>query len=385
MSRLVLVFVLIGAALVGVVFLAQQYPQNLFIKFAEFIWTPDVITFGIWLIGLLVAAVAAFKLLIFLLQLPSELLAFSSRLSHKRSSRKLAEGITAYATGDYSQAADLLIHTKALAPNLHSAALLLAARCHSHQHNHKVARRLIHQARKGIPEDTPLDLLELEADMSDEFPDFTLRKLVQISERNPHNMRALDMLIRICSENNLWKEAGEVLLRKVQSAQFLNPQKRTEILRAVLKALLHDAAEKYDVQRVQWLYRNSERDLRETVKAEYARYLAIAGDVGKAEKILQPMIEKDWDAEAIACYSSVSIRKDPQRRLEQVKQWLTMHPNNPDLLAAAARLYRQCGLHAQASEHFEQSLREKADYRVWHEAQNAVREPKTPASGLSEN
>ena len=372
MPLLILILILIGGAFAGIVFVAHQYPEGLFIRFAEFIWEPDLVTFGIWLIGLFVAMVIVFKILVFFLQLPAEILTLNSRLSRRRSNRKLTEGVTAYATGDYAKAADFLSHTKALPPQLHGAALLLAIRCYIYQNQNEKARRLLRQARKNLDEDVSLDLLELETDISDEFPDFTIRKLTQISEQQPGNMRAVDTLIRVCSESGLWKEAGEALLRKVQNAPSLSKQKRKEVSHSILIALMHDAAGKNDPQKIHWLHRNAERELREQTKVEYARYLATAGDFVKAEKILRPLIEKDWDSEAIACYSSPSIRTNSEHRLKQVKHWLVLYPRNSHLLAAAARLYRQCGLHTQASEHFEKSLQEKADYRVWQEAQDTL-------------
>ena len=313
-----------------------------------------------------IGVVLSVKLLSFVIQLPTRLLEFGGHWNEKRAQKKLSEALVAYTLGQYHHALKLLVHTKALPSFLRGAVGLIEARCHMHCEDMQSAQASLNSARMYLPSKTDLQLLTTEISWNDKKPNYVARELAQIIEKDANNLRAVNLLIKLGKEQNEWREAGEVLLRRIKKDRTIGDLKCKEIMSCILIALFEDAATRKDYQRIHWLYKNS--GCKEEVQEEYAFYLALAGEEEKAEKILQSVIEKKQNQKAIVYFSSSQIINGSKRRLDKVKRWLEEYPDNPALLAAAARLYKQCGLCEQANEYYEKSLAIKADYQVWKEA-----------------
>ncbi len=367
MKRIFFMMVLILVAVLALVALAGQHQGQVVFRLGGWEYGASFLSFGIFLIGLFVVSALLIRLSVSVLRIPARVSAALERNRRKQAREKLGEGLAAYAGGDYKRAAASLAKTDALGAPLNGAVNMLLARCKMHCGDADEARRALNKARRAVSDGEILDLLQIETQASEQPPEATVRKLMRVIDKNPDNLRAIECLRKLCSENGLWKIGGETFLR-VSAALELPERDSLDTLACAATALMRDAAERKDGQRVRWLWRNCDARVRERTQADYAVNMMRAGMVGKGESILKRLIEADWNSQAIERFASPDIAEGAQERLEQAKRWLASQPDNPALLAAVARLYRQCGLSAQAKEHFEKSLALRPDYKVWREA-----------------
>lgn len=367
MKRLLLVMVSVLIAVLAVVAFSTQYKGRVVIKFGEWEYIASFLDFSIFLIGLFLISAILIRLSTFVLRMPSQLSAAIGRSYRKHALKKLGEGLSAYAGGDYKRATAAFGKTSALGEPLNGAVNMLLVRCKIYCGSVGEARKALNKARRTVADSELLDLLQIEIEASGQPPEVTVRKLVQVIDHNPDNLRAIEYLQKLCSEKGLWTIGGETFLR-VSAALGLAGEDSLDALSRVVGVLMRDAADRKDGQRLQWLWRNCDAQVRARTEVDYAANMMRVGMLGKGERILKQLIEGDWDRRAIESFTSAAIAEGVQERLEQVKKWLALHPDDPVLMAAAARLYQQCGLSAQAREYFDKSLALQPDYKVWCEA-----------------
>ena len=366
MTRIFFITVLILAAMAAVAVFSTQYQGQISIDINGWEVSVGFLHLGIFLIALFLASVALVQLLLFALRIPARVLEVIGRGHKRRAMKKFSEGLISYAGGDYRRAAVLFGKAGALGAPLDGAANMLLARCMMRCGDTGKAHRALGSARQNIADEL-LSLLQVEIEAGSQPPEVTARRLVEVINYNPGNLRAIEYLQQLCFEKDLWKVGGEAFPH-ISEAYKSSDKDGLDVLSHILRVLMRDAAEKKDEQRLQWLWRNCDEQVRLRTEADYALNIARVGTVRKAEKIFKRLIEADWNREAIENFTSPDITQGARERLEQVKRWLESHPDNPTLMAAAARLYRQCGLSEQAKEYFDKSLSLKPDYKVWREA-----------------
>jgi HemY protein len=99
--------------------------------------------------------------------------------------------------------------------------------------------------------------------------------------------------------------------------------------------------------------------------ATYARALQVAGDPATAEKLLREAIDGGREAALVRLYGELQL-PDALAPLERAEHWLRAAPEDPDLLAACARLALQAELIGKARSYLEASLARR------HSAENSL-------------
>jgi HemY protein len=89
--------------------------------------------------------------------------------------------------------------------------------------------------------------------------------------------------------------------------------------------------------------------------AIFARGLMQAGDHGAAEKLLREAIDDGVEPALVRLYGEVSV-PDALVPLDRIEHWLRKSPEDPDLLAASAKLALRAELIGKARSYLEASL-----------------------------
>lgn len=91
------------------------------------------------------------------------------------------------------------------------------------------------------------------------------------------------------------------------------------------------------------------------VLSVYALALARVGQGGDAEQVLRAALRRQWHGALVAAYGRVAA-DDPARQLRRAEGWLEQHPEDSELLLAAARLCIRTQLWGKARSYLESSL-----------------------------
>jgi HemY protein len=89
--------------------------------------------------------------------------------------------------------------------------------------------------------------------------------------------------------------------------------------------------------------------------ATYARALSQSGDESNAEKVLREALDDRLEPALVRLYGEL-VLPEPLAPLERVEAWLRNSPEDPDLLAASARLALRAELIGKARSYLEASL-----------------------------
>ena len=186
-----------------------------------------------------------------------------------------------------------------------------------------------------------------------------LQTLEQLDASGDLNSRGLELMTRLCQQLGRGEQL-RALAPRLRSTKELPEAQVNELLAQVQLEELRAAGDRRDVAAVNSAWADVPRTTRRLPQAiaSYARSLMLANDHVAAEKVLREALDESLDAGLARQYGELVV-PDPLSPLDRVEQWLRKAPENPELLAASAKLALRAELIGKARSYLEASLARK--------------------------
>lgn len=325
---LVVVVVLLCA--IGANFLLQD-PGSVVITFRGKIIEMSVIVLGI-LVALLVGALwLAGKLL----DAPRKLGEAAGRYRAGRAGARLTRGVIEVAEGNFAKGERMLARSAGAseAPLLN---YLQAARAAHLLGEDERRDTWLKQAYENLPGAANAVLLtQAELQLDQKQYEQALATLRRIEESAPNHTHALTLLGRIYYRLGDWRQLAD-LLPKIRKHGRVDAATLEEWSVRVYREQLDNAA---SAAALEESWQKVPKDLRNNVDLLESRNanLVRTGMHDQAEKELVAELKREWRAPLVRLFGQVK-GSDPVKQLRHAEDWLTGHPEDPDLMLAAARL-----------------------------------------------
>jgi HemY protein len=186
-----------------------------------------------------------------------------------------------------------------------------------------------------------------------------LQTLEQLEASGDLNSRGLELMARLCQKLGRGEQL-RALAPRLRSAKELPEAQVNELLAQVQLEELRAAGERREAAAIEEAWSAVPRTTRRLPQAiaTYGRALMNAGDHPAAEKLLREAIDDEPDAALVRLYGDVALA-DPLGPLERAEKWLRKSPEDPELLAASAKLALRAELIGKARSYLEASLARK--------------------------
>jgi HemY protein len=186
-----------------------------------------------------------------------------------------------------------------------------------------------------------------------------LQTLEQLDASGDLNSRGLELMARLCQKLGRGEQL-RALGPRLRSAKELPETQVNEILAQVQLEEVRSAGERRDAAAATDAWSNLPRATRKLPQAiaAYARALVAAGEPVAAEKLLREAIDDKLETVLVRLYGEL-VLPDALTTLERAENWLRHAPEDPELLAASARLALQAELIGKARSYLEASLARK--------------------------
>ncbi len=347
-----LVALLVAAVAVGVV--VQRDPGYVLIVVGPYTVETSLSLFVILslagfavLARVLRAAIAAWRL-------PDRARRWSRERRARRARRQLYAGCLALREGRWADAERLLSRAApdSEAPLLNYLEAARAAQLRGDLAARDHWLRLAHEHRAG--HELALGLTQAELQIRQRQWEQALATLRRLREQSPHHPYILRLLLDAYRQLGDW-EGIQSLLPEVRKRRLLPPEELDEIETGVLEARLDRADSDPGALARTWKALGRRRREDPRLVARFARAMLQHGSPDAAEKALRQALAQHWDRELVTLYGQ-TCGSDPGRQLNTVEGWLRDHPQDPDLLLAAARIARRHRLWGKARAWLEAAL-----------------------------
>jgi HemY protein len=325
-----LVVVALFACALAAHFLLQD-PGYVVINFQDYVVEMSVPV----LLGFLVLLLFLAWFISKLLRAPRRLGEAAGRLKSGRAGNRLTRGMIEVAEGNFARGEKLLTRA-APASDAPLLNYLQAARAAHLQGEDERRDKWLREAYERTPEAASAVLLtQAELQLDQGQYEHALATLRQLDEKAPNHSHALNLLGRLYYRLGDWRHLGELLPRLKKHGR-VDPAVLEKWSVRVHRENL-DQADEVAVVDAAWsaVPRNLKNhvDLLEAYFASLVR----AGQQDRAEKELAAQLKREWRAPLVRLYGTIES-SDPARQLRRAEGWLREHPEDIDLLLAAARL-----------------------------------------------
>ncbi len=252
-----------------------------------------------------------------------------------RAGQKLMRGMIEVAEGNFARGEKML----ARAASTSDAPLfnyLQAARAAHLQGNDERRDEWLKLAYEHTPAATNAVLLtQAELQLDRKQYEQALATLRRIEENSHDHSYALGLLGELYYQLEDWDNLGKLLPRLKAQGRITNDTIRTWTIRVHREHL--DRAQDGDAVQAAW--KSVPRNLRASLELLEAYFAALIrnGKHEQAEKELAAALKKEWRGPLVRQFGLVQ-GPDASKQLKRAEGWLATHPEDPDLLLAAARL-----------------------------------------------
>jgi HemY protein len=183
-----------------------------------------------------------------------------------------------------------------------------------------------------------------------------LQTLEQLDASGDLNSRGLELMARLCQKLGR-REQLRQLGPRLLSAKELPEEQVNELLAQVRLEQVRAAGEQADPSQLEQAWSDLPRAVRRLPQSivTYARAAMSCHDHPGAERALRELIDETADGAAVRLYGDL-VLPEPLAPLERAEGWLRRRPEDPELLAACARLCLRAELFGKARTYLEASL-----------------------------
>lgn len=351
--------ILVASALVGgglFAHLVLDDPGYVAISVGRSLFETTVPVFLLLLVGLYFLTRAALESL----TARRRLATLRAERRRRRARDETQRGLLDLAAGRWHSAEELLTRS---APDADSAAAnyLVAARAADLQDAVDRRDEWLARAQEAAPGERAAALVTLtEMQMRRGQDQAALQTLEQLDASGDLNSRGLELMARLCQKLGRGEQL-RTLGPRLRSAKELPEAQVNEILAQVQLEEVRAAGEQRDAAKVHAAWGDVPRATRRLPQAiaTYARALIAADQPIAAEKVLREAIDEDHlEPQLVRLYGELTLA-DALSPLDRAEQWLRKSPQDPDLLAACARLALHAELIGKARSYLEASLARK--------------------------
>ncbi|MDJ0758261.1 MAG: heme biosynthesis HemY N-terminal domain-containing protein [Woeseiaceae bacterium] len=330
-----------------------------------------LLVFAIWLVRRLLIA-------------PRLLGEAAGRYRAGRAGQKLTRGMIEVAEGNFARGEKLLARAahSSDSPLFNYLQAARAAHLQGKDERRDEWLKLAYEETPGAANAVLLTQAELQLD-SKQYEQ-ALATLRRLDENSRNHGYALTLLGRLYFKLEDWQQLGQVLprIRKFGRVETATLDEWT--MRVHCEEL--EAAPDGDavIRELASVPKRLNSD--PTVLEAYYRALIRTGMSDKAEKDLATAIGKNWRGPLVRLYGIVE-GADPSKQLKKAEGWLTKHPEDPDLLLAAARLCLRNKLWGKARSYLESviGIRPSPEvYQVYGKLLNQLGEADAAAEAFRE-
>lgn len=287
------------------------------------------------LIGMLAAAAVTAWLTVKVLRAPRRLGEAAGRYRAERAGQKLTRGMIQIAEGNYARGEKLITRAAAGsdAPLLN---YLQAARAAHLLGNGERRDEWLKTAYEDIPDaENAILLTQAEFQIDEERYESALATLKRIEESSPNHGYALTLLGRLYYRLEDWRQLAELMPRLRKHTQ-IDPDTLAEW---ATRVHLEELAVAPDEASVDGRWNTVSKDLKRSLplRVAYLEALKRTGASDAAEKQIAKAMKRSFEPALADIYGTLDS-SDLSRQLKRAEAWLGDHPDDPDLLLAAARL-----------------------------------------------
>jgi HemY protein len=183
-----------------------------------------------------------------------------------------------------------------------------------------------------------------------------LQTLEQLDASGDLNSRGLELMARLCQKLGR-REQLRQLGPRLLSAKELPEEQVNELLAQVRLELVRAAGDQANQSQLEQAWSEVPRAVRRLPQSivTYARAAMSCHDHPGAERVLRELIDETADGAAVRLYGDL-VLPEPLAPLERAEGWLRRRPEDPELLAACARLCLRAELFGKARSYLEASL-----------------------------
>jgi HemY protein len=351
MLRLTFFVIVVGAAAVALAWFADQ-PGTLSIEWLGYQIETSVFVAGLMLGGIVLASVALWSALRYLLSRPAILSAVMKKKREKRGLDALSRGLIAVGAGDKDEARKYAGQAHKLLPGEPLTGLL---RSQSAQlHGDRATARQIFETMAEAPETEMLGLRGLFLEARRENESEAARQFAERAmERNPDLAWSVNALFELQCKAGDWAGALRTLDVSQRQKQIEKPLATRR--RAVLLTAQAMEAEKRDMNQARQLALEAHKLAPDLVPAaEIAgRVMASQGDATRAARVIAKTWELNPHPDLAIAYAHTRPGESPRERLKRVvflAQWAPDNLEGAIAVASAA-----------------------AEARAWEEAREALK------------
>ncbi len=316
------------------------------------------------LVGLIISLFVFAWLTVKVLRAPRQLGQAAGRLRSGKAGQKLTLGMIEIAEGNLARGEKMLARAAGVseAPLLN---YLQAARAAHLMGQGDRRDNWLKQAYEKMPEAANAVLLtQAEFQLDQKQFESALATLRRIEQDSPNHSHALTLLARIYFQLEDWRQLSELLprLRKVsqvdnQTLELWSTRVAEEELRVAPDESAVDG---------RWQAVSKELRQREELLICYYEALARVGADLRVVRELTKLLKRRWVPSLVGIYGTVT-GKDTMKQLKTAEGWLDVHPEDPDLLLAAARLCQRNELWGKARSYLESLLALRPTPEVYQE------------------
>jgi len=305
------------------------------------------------LVSLVAILFIAIWLIAKLIKAPKRLGEAAGRYRSYRAANRLTRGLIEVAEGNFAKGERILIRSAGVSetPLLN---YLQAARAAHLQGHYQQRDNWLRQAYERMPEASSAVLItQAELQIDEGEYEQALATLRRLEQNAPGHAQAMQLLGRLYYRLEDW-DSLEKLLPKLSRNKNKDPETLLEWQTRVQLEYLRKARD-FETLKNLWDSAANELQRRSAIFEAYIEGLMRVDQHDLAEKELLRRLKKEWNGRLAGLFGRVK-GSNSVRQLKRAEGWLRDHPEDPDLLLAAARLCLRNELWGQARSYLETTI-----------------------------
>ncbi|NND65310.1 MAG: hypothetical protein HKM24_05015 [Gammaproteobacteria bacterium] len=325
---------------------------------------------------LLLALYGLLRLLLSVLRVPRRMRRSLGRHRRQKAYRLFSRGLVELAEGSWNRGEKLLARS-ANSSELPLLGYLGAARAAQLQGADERRDNWLKLAYEQDPKAAKAVLFtQAELQIAHQQFEQALATLRKVQDETPDHTQSLVLLAKIYRQVGEWEEL-EKLLPKLRKRKALARDKLEVLTVEVYERLFSQATELIEPshttgatpsdsvrsrarEEISVRWRSMPLSVRKVpaVAAAYARALSRVGEGSEAEGLVRKQLKRNWTPNLVRLYGEVTAR-DTLKQLNRAEQWLSDHPEDPELHLTLAALCVRNELWGKARKYLETGLDQK--------------------------
>ena len=277
---------------------------------------------------------------------------YRQRQRNRKANQALRNAVTYFFSGRFVQAERAAKFAAGQADNRTVAALIGARAAHARQEYERSDLWLSSAENQETQEAILLSAAELHLNANDAKG--ALGAISKMRSQAGRRVQTLRLSLRAHQLLGNWRHVME-LLKPLEKRKALHPTALTKLKQTVYENVLRDY--QYDAEQLLLHWKKFPKDVRLTPSVTYmaAGFLIALDHHQEARDMIEQSLSVHWESGLLRRYPQ-SANGDALPMIQKAERWLTLHPNDPDLLFALGCLCQHQGLWGKAQDFLERAI-----------------------------